>query len=52
MGWACSMHGVKRNGYRVLVGKPQGRRSLGRRRWEDNTSIKMDLREKGVHAVV
>jgi hypothetical protein len=31
--------------YRVLVGKPEGKRPLGRprRRWEDN--IKMDLRE-------
>jgi len=35
---------VKRRGvYRVLVGKPEGKRPLGRprRRWEDN--IKMDL---------
>jgi len=33
--------------YRVLVGKPEGRRPLGRprRRWEDN--IKMDLHEVG-----
>ena len=33
--------------HRVLVGKPEGRRPLGRlrRRWEDN--IKMDLREVG-----
>jgi hypothetical protein len=32
--------------YRVLVGKPKGRRPLGRlkRRWEDN--IKMDLQEE------
>jgi len=31
--------------HRVLVGKPEGKRPLGRprRRWEDN--IKMDLRE-------
>ena len=31
--------------YRVLVGKPEGKRTLGRprRRWEDN--IKMDLQE-------
>jgi hypothetical protein len=31
--------------YRILVGKPKGKRSLGRprRRWEDN--IKMDIRE-------
>ena len=36
-----------RNAYRVLVGKPEGKRPLGRprHRWEDN--IKMDLREVG-----
>ena len=34
-----------RNAYRVLVGKPEGKRPLGRprHRWEDN--IKKDLRE-------
>jgi hypothetical protein len=37
--------GKRRGAYRVLVGKPEGRRPLGRprRRREDN--IKMDLRE-------
>jgi hypothetical protein len=37
----------KRNAYRILVGKPEGRRSLGRsrRRWMDN--IKMVPREIG-----
>jgi hypothetical protein len=37
----------ERCAYRALVGKPEGRRPLGksRRRWEDN--IKMDLREAG-----
>ena len=36
-----------RNAYRVLVGKPEEKRPLGRlrHRWEDN--IKMDLREVG-----
>ena len=36
-----------RNAYRVLVGKPERKKPLGRprRRWEDN--IKMDLREVG-----
>jgi hypothetical protein len=35
----------KRNAYRILVGKPEGKRPLGRprRRWVDN--IKTDLRE-------
>ncbi|KAJ4436798.1 hypothetical protein ANN_16930 [Periplaneta americana] len=39
--------GGSRNAYRVLVGRPEGKRPLGRprRRWEDN--IKMDLREVG-----
>jgi hypothetical protein len=39
--------GEKRNVYRILVGKPEGKRPLGRprRRWAHN--IKMDLRELG-----
>jgi hypothetical protein len=39
--------GKKRNAYRLLVGKPQGKRPLGRssRRWVDN--IRMDLVEVG-----
>jgi hypothetical protein len=47
MRWAghVTRMGEKRNAYRILVGKPEGRRSLGRprRRWEDN--IRMKLRE-------
>jgi hypothetical protein len=37
----------KRNVYRLLVGKPEGQRPLGRQRcrWRDN--IKMDLLEEG-----
>ena len=37
----------RRGVYRVLMGKAEGKRSLGRprRRWEDN--IKMDLQEVG-----
>jgi hypothetical protein len=39
--------GEDRNVYRVLMGKPEGKRPLGtpRRRWEDG--IRMDLREIG-----
>jgi hypothetical protein len=39
----------RRNAYRILVGKPERKRPLGRlrRRWVDNTSNKMDLREIG-----
>jgi hypothetical protein len=43
--------GEKRNVYRLLVGKPEGRRPLGRprRRWIDN--IKKDLLEIGLNVV-
>ena len=39
--------GERRGVYRILVGKPEGKRPIGRprRRWEDN--IKMDLQEVG-----
>ena len=39
--------GEERGVHRVLVGKPEGKRPLGRprRRWEDN--IKMDLQKVG-----
>jgi hypothetical protein len=45
------MHGEGRGVYRVLVGRPEGRRPLERlrHRWEDN--IKMDLREIGIDGV-
>jgi hypothetical protein len=44
MGRASSTNGEKRNAYRILVGKPEGKRPLGRpkRRWVDN--IKIDHR--------
>jgi hypothetical protein len=40
--------GDGRGAYRVLVGRPEVKRLLGRprRRWEDNS--KMDLRETGI----
>ena len=46
IGGACSAYGERRGVYRVLVGKPEGKRPLGRPRhsWED---IKMDLQEVG-----
>jgi hypothetical protein len=47
MGGACTSDGEGRGVYRVLVGKPEGKRPLGRPRriYEDN--IKMDLQEVG-----
>jgi hypothetical protein len=46
MGRACSTNGATRNAYRILMGKPEGKRPLGRPRprWVDN--IKMNLRER------
>jgi hypothetical protein len=43
--WHVARIGEKRNAYRILVGKPEGNRPLGRprRRWVDN--IKMDLKD-------
>jgi hypothetical protein len=45
MGGAFSTNGEKKNAYRLLVGKPEGNRPLGRprRRWVDN--IRMDFVE-------
>jgi hypothetical protein len=49
MRWAghITRMGKKKNAYRILVRKPDGKRPLGRprRRWVDN--IKLDLREIG-----
>jgi hypothetical protein len=53
MRWAghVARIGEKRNVYRLLVGKPEGKRPIGwpRRRWIDN--IKMDLLEIGLSVV-
>jgi hypothetical protein len=45
MGGPCNTNGEKKNAYRLFVGKPEGKRPLGRprRRWVDN--IRMDLGE-------
>jgi hypothetical protein len=47
MGGHAARMGEKRNAYRLLVGKPEGKRPLGRsrRRWMDN--IMMDLGKVG-----
>jgi hypothetical protein len=49
VGGTCGMHG--RGVYGVLVGRPEGRRLLGRSRcrWEDD--INLDLREIGINGL-
>jgi hypothetical protein len=53
MGWVghVARMGEERKVYKVLVGKPEGKRPLGRprRRWEDG--IRMDLREIDLRGV-
>jgi hypothetical protein len=47
MGRACNTNEEKRNAYKILVGKPEEKRPLGKPRlkWVDN--FKIDLREIG-----
>ena len=47
MGWACACMEEEMGSYGFLVGKPEGKRPLGRprRRWVDNS--RMDLQEVG-----
>ena len=47
---ACSQNGGNRSAFKILTGKPTGKRPLGTpwRRWEDN--IRMDLEEIGINA--
>jgi hypothetical protein len=47
MGAPCSTKGEKRNAYRLFVGKPEGKRPLGRPRHRWVANIRMDLGEVG-----
>jgi hypothetical protein len=49
VGGTVACMGEGRPVYKVLNGRPEGKRPLGRprRRWEDN--IKLDLREEGIN---
>jgi hypothetical protein len=53
MKWAGHVKGMgeKRNVYRLLVGKPEGRRPLGRPRRRLKENIKKDLGEIGLCGV-
>jgi hypothetical protein len=47
MSRGCRTHGEKMNAYRVLGGKVEGKRPLGRRRCRCEYNIKTDFREIG-----
>jgi hypothetical protein len=47
VGWTCGTLGEGRGVYRVLVGRPEGKRPRGRLRCSLEYNIKMDLREIG-----
>jgi hypothetical protein len=47
MGRTYSRNGAKRNAYRILAGKPEGKRPLGRTRRRSMDNIKIDLTEIG-----
>jgi len=49
LGWSCSTYGGRRGEYRVLVGKPEGTRPLGRPRirWGNNIKLKLQQGECG-----
>jgi len=49
MGGACSTYGGERRGaYRVLVGKPEGKKALGKLRCRREGNIKMGFKEVGL----
>ena len=47
MGGTCSTYGKRRGIYRVVVGKSEGKRPLGRPRFRSEDNIKLDLQEVG-----
>jgi hypothetical protein len=47
MGDECSTYGGMKNTYKILVGKPEGKRKLRRLRRIREDNIKIDLRDQG-----
>jgi hypothetical protein len=47
MGRACSTNGERMNAYRILLGKTEGKRALGKPRCRSVDNIKINLRETG-----
>jgi len=47
MGGACSTYGERRGVYRVFVGKPEGKRPLGRPKRRGKDNLKMNIQDVG-----
>jgi hypothetical protein len=47
MGGSCSKYGERRGVYRILVGKPEGKRPTGRPRHRREDNVRMELQEVG-----
>jgi hypothetical protein len=46
---ACGTYGKSRNSYRILIGKPEGRKlGRSRRRWKNNIKILKEIKYYGV----
>jgi hypothetical protein len=51
MGVTCSTYGGERDVYSLLVGKPEGRRALGKPRRKGVDNMRMDIQKVGCGAV-
>ena len=54
MGWSRGTQGDRRGAYRLVVGRPDGKLTLGRRRrsWEGNIKIAIYIQSNEIHNVV
>jgi transposase len=52
MGGECNTNEEERNAYRILVGKPEGKRPLGRPRRRSVDNVRIDLRDTGLGGMV
>jgi len=52
MGWACGAYGSGEEAYRILVGKPKGKRPLGRPRRRRVDNIRTYLQEVGCGCIL
>ena len=51
MGWECGTFWERQDSYKIMVGKPEGKRSLGRLKCRQEDNIKTDFQEVGWKSV-